>query len=132
MTPSSAKAKGRRLQQDVALALVAASSPELEPRDCQSTSMGAGGVDVKLSAAAFSQYPFSIECKNVAAFTGYRYWDQAAEHTEDGIPLVVVKANLRDPLVMLTLEDFLDILSAAKLAVDEPLSAWALHNSERS
>jgi hypothetical protein len=118
MTPSSAKAKGAALQKAVRDLLLAA-EPSLGPRDVESTSMGANGSDVKLSSAAFSHFPFSIECKNVAAFQGYTYYRQAEEHSDKdgGIPLCVVKANLERPLVMMDLEDFIALLETAKEAV---------------
>jgi hypothetical protein len=99
--------------------LILVSVPELSLRDVESTSMGANGTDVKLSQAAFRDYPFALECKNVAAFIGYTYLDQAIRHSEKegGIPVAVVKANFRDPLVVLSLEDFNDLLMTAKEAV---------------
>jgi hypothetical protein len=119
MKPSSAKNKGRAHQQATRDLLLAASGGLLGPRDVESTSMGANGADVKLSSAAFSEWPFSIECKSVAAFQGYTYFDQAQEHSDKygGIPLVVVKANFRNPVVILDLEDFIDLLQTAKEAV---------------
>jgi hypothetical protein len=118
MTPSSAKQKGRALQQAVRDLLLAA-EPSLGPRDVESTSMGAPGADVKLSSAAFSHFPFSIECKNVAAFQGYSYYKQAEEHSDKdgGIPLCVVKANFERPLMIMDLEDFIDLLESAKEAL---------------
>jgi hypothetical protein len=119
MKPSSAKAKGRVHQQAVRDLLLAASGGTLGPRDVESTAMGVNGADVKLSSAAYSEWPFSIECKSVAAFQGYTYFDQAQEHSDKdgGIPLVVVKANFRNPVVLLDLEDFIDLLQTAKEAV---------------
>lgn len=107
--PSSAKQKGRLLQQWVAKKIIKAFG--LDTRDAVSTSMGAGGADVKLSAEAFRRLPVSIECKSLASFAGYKFMDQANEHVKvsGGIPLVFVKANLRSPLVILDAETFLSI-----------------------
>jgi len=64
---SSAKAKGRRLQQKVR-DLILETFSELEEDDVRSTSMGAGGEDVQLSPLARRKFPFSVECKNVEKF----------------------------------------------------------------
>lgn len=120
MKPSSAKSKGRNLQKAV-VELILNSYPELNQRDVQSTPMGANGADVKLSSVAFSALPFAIECKNIATFHGYSFMDQAEEHSrrEGGIPVAVVKANSRDPLVIMSLEDLLSLLTAAEAALEE-------------
>ena len=62
MRPSSAKAKGRRLQQQVAADLCEAMG--LQEDDVRSCAMGANGEDVQLSVAAREKVPWSIECKN--------------------------------------------------------------------
>ena len=63
MKTSSAKAKGRRLQQKVR-DLLLETFTELEPDDIRSTSMGVSGEDLQLSPAARKLIPFAIECKN--------------------------------------------------------------------
>ena len=63
MRPSSAKAKGRRLQQKV-VADILETFADLTPDDVRSVSMGASGEDVLLSPAAQRRVPLSIEAKN--------------------------------------------------------------------
>ena len=64
MRPSSAKAKGRRLQQQIVSDLFKV-FPELSEGDLRSTSMGAGGEDIQASPFARSAInSFSIEAKN--------------------------------------------------------------------
>jgi hypothetical protein len=63
MKVQSAKAKGRRLQQRVASDILRA-FPGLSEDDVVSRSMGAGGEDIMLSAAARRCVPLSLECKN--------------------------------------------------------------------
>ena len=63
MKPSSAKAKGRRLQQKIR-ADILRTFPHLSEDDVRSTSMGASGEDILLSARAQEDVPFSIEAKN--------------------------------------------------------------------
>lgn len=83
MKPASAKAKGRKLQQDIR-DLLLKYSPSLEPDDVKSTSMGAGGEDVQLSPAARKQYPVSIECKSRANYAFYKDYDQAVNNCPKG------------------------------------------------
>lgn len=106
MKTSSAKSKGRKLQQwvrDLFLLL----GVNLEPDDVRSTSMGASGEDVLLSPAARKQFPFSIECKSRKAFAVYKDYDQAVENCPEGAePVLVLKANRRKPMVMVDAEYF--------------------------
>lgn len=106
MKPSSAKAKGRRLQQLVR-DLILHYSPSLEPDDVKSTSMGAGGEDVQLSPAARKQYPISIECKSRASFAFYKDYDQAVTNCPDNCePVLIAKANHRSPVVIIDADWF--------------------------
>lgn len=114
MRTSSAKAKGRKLQQTVRDAILDL-HPELTKDDVRSTSMGATGVDVQLSAAAKRLFPWSVECKSHASMAVYNLYLQARENTEEGTrPLLVVKQNHSDPLVVLSLEDFKCLLKQYK------------------
>ena len=108
MTPSSAKQKGRLLQQKVRDVLLA-TFPELEPDDVKSTSMGAGGEDVQLSPAARKLFPFTVECKSLAAVGVYKFYEQAKTHGK-GEPLVVVKQNGDKPLVVVDLDYFMTLV----------------------
>jgi len=108
MTPSSAKAKGRILQQLVRDKILEA-FPELEPDDVKSTSMGAGGEDVTLSPAARKKFPYQIECKNKATSQLHTYYNQAKTHGKHE-PIVIVKKNRAEVLVAVTLENFLNLL----------------------
>lgn len=106
--PSSAKAKGRRLQQwtrDRILSQFLC----LEEDDCRSTSMGAGGEDIQLSPAARKVLPLSIECKNLASMAFYKWYDQATINAPKGTePIVVAKANHRKPVVIIDADYFFD------------------------
>lgn len=117
---SSAKAKGRNLQQAVAAAILA-TFPALEPDDVRSTSMGVGGEDVQLSPAARAAFPFTIECKQRAEHAVYTFYDQASSHGskqraagKPGYePLVVVRADHRKALAVVDLDFFLKLFSGA-------------------
>src|SRR5690349_9145817 len=76
MRPQSAKAKGRRLQQEVRDAILG-KFPELQPDDVRSTSMGASGEDLLLSPAARTRFPFYVEAKNQEALNIWKALEQA-------------------------------------------------------
>lgn len=108
MKTQSAKAKGRRLQQQVRDAILTKFSI-LEPDDVKSTSMGAGGEDVQLSPAARKLVPFNIECKARAKIAIYEWFEQAKGHGQLS-PCLIVKADRKDPLVVISLPHFLELI----------------------
>jgi len=108
ISPQSAKAKGRRLQQDVRDRILSA-YPTLEPDDVRSTSMGEGGEDIQLSPAARKLFPYTVECKNLAKIAVYNYYVQATGHN-DFEPLVVIKQDRSKPLAVVDLEHFMELV----------------------
>lgn len=72
--------------------------------------MGAGGEDILMSPKARRQFPVSIECKNLAKFVGYTYLDQAVANAKLYQPVAVVKANRRDPVVVVDAEYFFNLV----------------------
>lgn len=111
MKPQSAKAKGRKFQQQVRDAILEA-FPQLEPDDVRSTSMGASGEDILLSPRGRELFNFTVECKSLAKFVGYKYYDQSAIRVtgQTNVPIVCIKQNGREPLVILSLKDFMEIV----------------------
>ena len=115
MKPSSAKAKGRKLQQWVRDLLLELADTCLSSDDIRSTSMGARGEDVLLSPAARRMFPFSIECKSVKAAAVMRWYDQAKANTPEGSePLVVIKENNKKPVVVVDAEYFFNNVSRTR------------------
>ncbi len=109
MKTSSAKAKGRRHQQDVCKKLLEVSNG-LEPDDIRSASMGAPGEDILFSPAARRQFPFSIECKNVEKLSIWSAIDQSRTNCrDDHTPMVVFTRNHETPQITLPFEKFLEI-----------------------
>lgn len=108
MKVASCKNKGRLLQKLVRNQLLT-KFPKLTERDVASTSMGAGGEDIKLSQAAFDVFPYAVECKNLARIAVYKFYEQACNHG-NGEPLVVLKQNRSKPLVLVDLEHFINIV----------------------
>lgn len=113
MRPSSCKAKGRRLQQEVRDALLQA-APSLEPDDIRSTSMGAYGEDILFSPAARRLYPISVECKNVEKINIWEAIDQARDNAGTFTPVVVFKKNNEEAHVAIPLKHYIEIVSRSR------------------
>ena len=108
MKTSSAKAKGRRLQQKFMQLLI--ERLDIDPEDIESRSMGAGGEDLIMSKASRHKFPFSVECKNQERLNIWAAWEQAQKNKGIYEPLVVIKKNGTAPLVLLDAEVFLDLV----------------------
>lgn len=104
MKTSSAKQKGRRLQQWVRDKMYQYCH-NLRPGDVESTSMGAGGEDVKLSPHARDFYPIQIECKSYAKFSVYDIYQQACSHGTYE-PVAIIKQNNSKPLAIVDADYF--------------------------
>lgn len=108
MKPSSAKQKGRKHQQHCRDRIVYY-FPELvagdhkQGGDVLSTSMGAGGEDIRMSPAARACLPISIECKSLAAAAIYNPYHQAEENAGDFEPVVFIRAN-REPKTLAVID----------------------------
>lgn len=112
---SSAKAKGRRLQQYVAKTLFEGFSslyPELARDDIKSTSMGVSGVDILLSPLARKLIPLAIECKHREQLVVPTVFEQHhAKYKESReVPVLVHRRNRSETLVTLRWSDFLEVL----------------------
>jgi hypothetical protein len=113
MKTQSAKAKGRKLQQWICKFIVD-SFWELEKDDVVSCSMGAGGVDVKLSPLAQKILKLSIESKNWKKKPGPAALKQAKENMyKYTLPIVVWKppgVNEEESLAMIKFTDLIDLI----------------------
>lgn len=111
MSPRSAKAKGRKLQNWVVEKLLD-TFKGLTNLDIRSTPMGVNGVDVQFSTAAYKKFPYDIECKNTERMTTlYNYYEQAISHETGGEPLLIVKMNHKKPLAIMDAEHFIKVVS---------------------
>ena len=106
MKTSSAKAKGRRLQQKFMQLLI--EKLDIDPEDIESRSMGAGGEDLIMSRAARHKFPYSVECKNQEKLNIWSAWEQANSNRGIYEPIIVIKRNGTAPLVVLDAENFLE------------------------
>lgn len=112
MRPQSAKAKGRRLQQEIRDAILAA-FPDLEPGDVRSTSMGASGEDILLSPAAFKRFPFSVEAKNRETLNIWDALKQTMERSPQENGLLVFRRNHSPTYAALRFDHLLELLKRA-------------------
>ena len=108
MKTSSAKQKGRLLQQLVAKKLIE-SFESFTAQDIRSTSMGCQGADVQLSQAVQDLLPIQIECKNRAAIAIYKDYEQAQTHGKLE-PVLIIKQNRSKPLAVIDLDYFIQLL----------------------
>ena len=107
---SSAKAKGRKLQQWTAKQILS-KFKELELDDCKSNPMGAHGEDVLLSPAARRLLGITLECKARKSIAVYSYVDQATANAPKGMePVVIVKADRKQPLAVVDAAYFFHLL----------------------
>jgi len=103
MKTSSAKAKGRRLQQWTVDQLLE-TFLKLTHDDVRSTSMGASGSDVQLSTRAKELIPLEFECKNTERFQIWSAFEQAESNCGDREPCVIAKRNGSAPLAIVDAE----------------------------
>ncbi len=118
MKTSSAKAKGRRLQQYVAEKIKLTFS--LPDSDVKSIPMGSQGADVWLSDNAQTKFPFAVECKAQEKINIWEAFFQAQEHANKHKvdlqtvrilrPIVVFTRNRDEVLCCIKFEDLLEIL----------------------
>lgn len=111
MKTSSAKNKGRRLQQDVAKKVLL-KYPELNSDDVRSVPMGVSGNDLLLSQRAKQIFPYFVECKNTERIN---IWDVINSTNERALkdnlnPLVVIKKNRQKPYVCMPIDYFFKLL----------------------
>ena len=107
MKTSSAKAKGRRLQQQVRTQLI--EELDIHPEDIESRPMGSQGEDLIMSRAAREAFPYSIECKNQEKLNVWAAWEQAKESCKSYKPLVVMSRNRQETLVVMRLDDLISL-----------------------
>ena len=117
MKPQSAKAKGRRVQQQFRELLI--EELGIHPEDIESRSMGAGGEDLIMARAARQKFPYSIECKNVEKLNVWEAYKQAEENSKDYEPVVVMKKNNHKTLVVIDAEHFVKIHKDSNLSKEE-------------
>ena len=107
MKTSSAKQKGRKLQQWMRDLLI--QKLGVHPEDIESRSMGSQGEDLIMARAAREKFPLSIECKNQESVNVWKSYEQAAQNSGEYEPVVVIKRNQSKPLVVIDAEYFVSM-----------------------
>lgn len=114
MLTSSAKAKGRRLQQYVRDTIYLAFAVHgVKEEDVRSTSMGAQGSDIQLSSRAFEVFPYAVECK---AQEGYKKLYDAYVQAKAGTgePVVIIRSNKNSALAVIDFHHFISLVENAR------------------
>lgn len=113
ISAASRKAKGRRLQKEIAEYIgKLLNIPVEKDGDLDVRPMGQGGRDVILRGKALKQFIFhGIECKNQEALNIWSALAQAEEH--GGKPIVFFKRNRSDTYVAMKAEDFFELYEMA-------------------
>ena len=107
MKTSSAKQKGRKLQQWMRDLLI--QKLGIHPEDIESRGMGSQGEDLIMARAAREKFPLSIECKNQESVNVWKAYEQASENSGEYEPIVVIKRNQSKPLVVIDAEYFVSM-----------------------
>ena len=110
---SSAKAKGRRLQQWVRNYLHS-NLKGVEKDDVTSTPGGVNGPDIGLSPLARKLFPWTVECKSRSSFSVYEALEQAERNLiKNTKPIAILKGDRKQPLALVYAEDLLEILTCS-------------------
>jgi len=108
---SSCKSKGRRLQQLVRNGLRDIGKYfGLRDADIESVPTSVPGLDIILSPLAKDILNLCVECKNVQALNVVGVFQKHYEKYKDaGLPILVHSRNRTEPMVTLTLKQFLEL-----------------------
>jgi hypothetical protein len=134
MKTSSAKAKGRRAQQEIR-DLILETFSELEEDDVRSTSMGASGVDIQTSPKCQENFPFACEVKNQEKISIWESLKQATSNsTKKLLPILFFKRNRTPSYTVLKTDDFFKIIKIVNYLATgvnkKSLSYYLLHIEE--
>ena len=91
--------------------MILKSFPHLKPADVVTANHGQTGPDVVLSKVARKLVGVNFECKNQQKMkTIYDWYKQASKGQHKLLPAVACKMNSREPLVVISLNDFFDLI----------------------
>jgi len=118
MKPRSAKAKGRKFQDEIKQ-LIHVYFPELDDDDVKTAIMGENGLDLHLSGAAKKLIPFAIEATNTEKLNVWKKWDQAQKNCPEKLNAALAfRRNRSKPMVVIEFETWLWLL-------------WKIHDLEK-
>ena len=109
MKQSSRQNKARYLQNLVKDKIIKLFN--LTNADIRTSNTGENGEDVKLlTLTAKKVFPYATECKNTEQFIGmYKNFKQSRGHNHRE-PLLIIKMNRQQPLAVISLEHFFELL----------------------
>jgi len=112
ITPSSAKAKGRFLQQWACRKISGLLDiPWGKDELIASREAAQSGTDVRLIGEAQERFPFSVECKWQETWNLPAWIRQAKDNQKEGTNwLIICKKSRQDPVVVMDADLFFDIL----------------------
>jgi hypothetical protein len=112
ISTSSAKAKGRNLQQWTCKKISELLDMPWGKDECiASREMGQSGVDVRLVGEAKNKFPFCVECKWQESWSIPAWIQQAKSNQEEGMDwLLIVKRNRNEPVVVMDADRFFELL----------------------
>ena len=112
ITPQSAKAKGRNLQNWAAQKISEVLNlPWGKDEMIASREASQSGTDIRLVGEAKERFPFSVECKWQEAWSVHAWIEQARDNQEEGTDwLVIAKRNRMNPVVIMDADRFFDLL----------------------
>ena len=109
MRNSSRKAKATKLQNIIRSKILKA-FPHLKKRDVDTAKEGQSGPDIILSRIAKKLCPYQFEIKSQNRMrTMWKWYKQASKNTKLN-PVVLAKCNSRDPLVLIDMDHFFDLI----------------------
>ena len=101
--------KGRRLTNQIRDKILK-HFKHLRPDDVVVASIGQQGADIRLSKTAERLFPYQVECKAQERLKQlYKFWKQTKKHGNKN-PLLIVKMNNSEPLAILDLDHFFDLV----------------------
>ena len=110
MKQRSRKIKGRRLTNYVRDRILKA-FPHLKRKDIVCAENGLPGPDLIMSKVAKQLCPWQFENKNQEKLKGmYQWYKQAKKGCGTLSPVVVCKRNTQDPIVIISFDDFVDLI----------------------
>ena len=111
MKYNSKKRKFLKLQNQIRLKILKA-FPHLKKKDVDTAKEGQSGPDILLSRIARKLCPYQFEIKSQNRMkTVYTFYKQASKKIPKNLePVVIMKMNSRDPLVVLDVDHFLDLI----------------------
>jgi len=119
ITPQSAKAKGRHLQQWICKKVSELTGYEWgssgEDKPIESRPMGQSGTDIRMESQVRKLFPFSVECKFQETWNIPGWIEQAKKNqTKETDWLLVCKRSQKPPVVIMDAMKFFTILEHLK------------------